>query len=94
MRNLFRLHGVHVYTPIGYDVFQAAGPLLSLYSRQPGKRTIRLPKAQEIVYDLFSGQVLGRNCDTVSLTMPKHPATVVLYAGKRRPEGDLLPDGT
>jgi len=65
----------------GLDQVNFAGPLISVYSRSGGAKTLWLTEPAEIVADLFTGEILGKNLKTVNFQMPPRPETRILYAG-------------
>ena len=85
LRNILSLNGLRFYNSGRSGLAQCSfsGPVLSLFSRQGGKQTIRLPREAEIVVDLFTGEVYGENISTFRFTMPPRPSTAVIFAGRR-----------
>ena len=65
----------------GLDQVNFAGPLVGVYSRSGGPRTIWFPKPVEIVADLFSGEILARNVKQLDFEAPKIPQTRIFFAG-------------
>ena len=85
LRNILSLNGLRFYNSGRSGLAQCSfsGPVLSLFSRQGGEQTIRLPREAEIVVDLFTGEVYGENVSTFRFTMPPRPSTAVIFAGRR-----------
>ena len=63
LRGLLGREKVHCWASgkSGLDQVNFAGPLISVYSRTGGDKTIWLPESVEVVADLFTGEILGRN---------------------------------
>lgn len=83
LRGLLGREKVHCWASgkSGLDQVNFAGPLISVYSRTGGDKTIWLPESVEVVADLFTGEILGRNRKTINFKMPSKPETRILYAG-------------
>ncbi|MHB9131641.1 MAG: hypothetical protein ACYDBB_11205 [Armatimonadota bacterium] len=75
LRQIARYAGCHVYTERN-DVVMAGRGLITYHTVAPGPRIVTLP-APATVYDLFTGEMLGENTDTVNLQFDQ-PGTVVL----------------
>jgi hypothetical protein len=60
LRGIARFVGVHLYSEEG-DVLHASKELLCVHTISGGKRTFKLPKEVEEVYDLFEGKTIARN---------------------------------
>ncbi len=65
----------------GLDQVNFAGPLVGVYSRSGGPRTLWFPKPVEIVADLFSGEILARNAKQLDFEAPRTPQTRIFFAG-------------
>ena len=76
LRGISGYAGVHLYSDKG-DVLYATPQLLALHSQAGGERTIRLPKAVEVVHELFDDQPVAENTDTFHVTLP--PSSTFLY---------------
>ncbi|MEI3003431.1 MAG: hypothetical protein V8T87_02235 [Victivallales bacterium] len=77
LRGLLGREKVHCWASgkSGLDQVNFAGPLISVYSRTGGDKTIWLPESVEVVADLFTGEILGRNRKTINFKMPSKPET-------------------
>lgn len=73
--NIARRAGVHLYTD-GDDLVYAGGSLVSVTSRQQGRRTIGLP-GPTTVCDALTGECLGRNVERVELDMSLHETRIL-----------------
>jgi len=79
LRGIARYAGVHLYNESG-DVLFATRQLLGVHTLAGGARTFSLPEPVEVVYDLFSRQVIARDSECFSVTLaPK--STMLYYAG-------------
>ena len=67
VRKTARDAGAHIYNDTD-DNFEAGNGIFSIHCNRPGVKTIRLPKAVDVV-DLYSGEVLGRGVTEVSFPM-------------------------
>ncbi|MBP5300512.1 MAG: hypothetical protein J6Y80_03810, partial [Victivallales bacterium] len=76
LRETAREAGVHIYMESGDNLF-AGGQVLSLHAIVPGTKTIRLPRSTDAV-ELYSGEVLGRNTDTLAFEMAAFETKVIL----------------
>ena len=76
LREAARSAGVHIYMESGDNLF-AGGDILSLHAIAPGTKTIRLPKVTDAV-EIYSGEVLGRNTDTLTIEMDSFETKVIL----------------
>jgi hypothetical protein len=82
LRGLARFSGAHLYSDDG-DVLYAGRQLLAVHTTGGGDRTLRLPRKAEVVYELFDGKVVARNCSQLRVTLA--PASTALwYTGDRR----------
>ena len=59
LRGIARFTGVHLFSEEG-DVLHASKELLCVHTISGGKRTFKLPKEVEEVYDLFEGKSIAR----------------------------------
>ena len=84
LRGLARHAGVHVYNDAG-DVLYASRQLLAVHTVSGGDRVFSLPFRAEIVYDLFAGESVAEDTDTLSVELPPR-STTLYYVGDR----DLL----
>ena len=78
VRGIARDVGVHIYCDTG-DNLAAGNGIVSIHCNRPGVKTIRFPKATDVV-DLFTGDVLGRSVIEVKFPM-KAFETRVLVTG-------------
>jgi len=78
MRALARKSGVFI-NHNGNDHLFAGYGIYTLYTVRAGKKTIYFPHKAKLVTDVFTGEVLGRNVENITLDMPAH-ATLVIYA--------------
>jgi hypothetical protein len=76
LRGLSRFSGVHLYSEAG-DVLYASRNLLGIHTVSGGRREFRLPEKVPVIYDLFAEKIIGRNTDTVKVTLA--PASTSLY---------------
>ena len=76
LRETARAAGVHIYMESGDNLF-AGGDVLSLHAITPGTKTIRLPRATDAV-EIYTGEVLGRHTDTLTLEMNSFDTKVIL----------------
>ena len=72
LRGLANLAGVHLYPPASLwpsydDGIAASKDFLALHAAGDGIRTLVFPETQAEIRDVFTGQVLATNTDTVSL---------------------------
>ena len=74
---------VHLYQRTSYDWLFGCCALLGVFSREGGPREITLPETAEVVADLFTGEVLGRNVKTIHFTMPAGPHTAMFFTGSQ-----------
>ena len=79
LRGLARYADVHVYNDAG-DVLYACRELLSVHTVRGGRRTFRLPRRAELVYDLFAKHVVARDTDAFDVDLPP-ASTHVYYTG-------------
>ncbi|MBR2357743.1 MAG: beta-galactosidase [Lentisphaeria bacterium] len=78
LRALARKSGVFINHNGNDNLFAGYG-IYTLYSTTAGKKTIRFPHKAKVVTDVFTGKVLGRNVDRITLALPAH-TTSVIYA--------------
>ena len=76
VREIARGAGVHVYCDTG-DNLAAGNGIVSIHSNRPGVKTIRFPKATDVM-DLFTGEVLGRGVAEVSFPMRAFQTRVLI----------------
>ncbi|MBP5300663.1 MAG: hypothetical protein J6Y80_04590 [Victivallales bacterium] len=76
LREAARAAGVHIYMESGDNLF-AGGDILSLHAITPGTKTIRLPRVTDAV-EIYSGEVVGRATDTITLEMDSFETKVIL----------------
>jgi hypothetical protein len=80
LRGIARWAGVHLYNEDG-DVLYATPDLLSVHSVSGGKRTFKLPKTAEVVYDLFNERVVASNVAAFDVELPP-ASTHLFFTGK------------
>ena len=76
LRETARSVGVHIYMETGDNLF-AGGKILSVHAITPGTKTIQLPEVTDAV-EIYSGEVLGRNTDTINIPMASFETKVIL----------------
>jgi hypothetical protein len=76
LRGIARFAGVHLYSEDG-DVLYATRELLSVHTVGGGKRTLRLPRTVEVVYDLFGKKEIARNVQQFEVELA--PASTSLF---------------
>ena len=82
MRTLLSRMGIHIYERENtYNQYFFTGPLVGIYSREKSKSTLAFPQTYEVIADVFSGEVLGRDTDHVTIETPDEPATTILFTG-------------
>jgi len=83
LRGLALDAGVHMYADPGNAVY-ACKELVGIRAGKSGRHSVYLPDAAD-VYDCFSGELLGRSTDQVTLALEKGE-TALLYVGGSPPE--------
>jgi len=84
MRSLLRYLGVHIYPAenSGFDHCYFANSLVGIYSRTGGEKSFVLPRKVEVIADLLSGEILGRNTNTFKFSLPaRQPAARMFFTG-------------
>ena len=76
LREIARFAKVHLFNEKG-DVLYATADLIGVHTLSGGKRTFRLPKKVEVVYDLFAKKVIAKNTESFEVTL--RPGTSSLY---------------
>ncbi|MBQ4480049.1 MAG: hypothetical protein II943_05375 [Victivallales bacterium] len=76
LREAARTAGAHIYMESGDNLF-AGGDILSLHAITPGTKAIRLPRVADAV-EIYSGEVLSRNTDTLTFEMDSFETKVIL----------------
>ena len=71
---------VHLYSGEG-DVLYATKNLLGVHSVSGGRRTYQLPRAVEVVYDLFDKRAVARNSASFDITL-EAASTALFYVGQ------------
>lgn len=93
IRNLLLQEGGHVYVDSYTDVVFSSNAYLCIDSPYGGERTIRLPKAYDVV-DVFSNRLMGENITSFETIL--EGKTTYLYrlmpAGSYGKEGEIPPD--
>jgi hypothetical protein len=82
LRGIARWAGVHLYNDQG-DVLYACRELLGVHTVSGGEREFVLPRATEVVYDLFSRRPVAENADRFTVTLPKE-STQLWFCGEER----------
>ena len=72
------------------DAF-VAPPLVGIFSRRAGTRSVMLPKPVEVVADLFTGEIIARNVKGFRCTLPEGPETRIFFAGSKAELKRFLP---
>jgi hypothetical protein len=80
LRGIARFAGVHLYSEDG-DVLYATRELLGVHTVAGGKRTFRLPRKVEVVYDLFAGQEIARDAQAFEVELAP-ASTRLFYTGE------------
>lgn len=83
MRDLFDHFRIHKFASgaSGLDDVLVRRPLYAVYSRTGGNKHIFLDKRADIVAELFSGKIIGRNLYGFDFEMPRRPSCSVFFAG-------------
>jgi hypothetical protein len=81
MRGVARFAGVHLYNEQG-DVLYATPELLSVHTVSGGRRTFKLSRPAEVVYDLFNCRELAANAAEFSVELPE-ASTALFFTGAR-----------
>ena len=76
LRGIARYAGVHLYEESG-DTLYATPDLLAVHSAAGGPRDFHLRSKVEVVYDLYTREVIARDVDRFQVVLP--PACTVLY---------------
>jgi hypothetical protein len=76
LRGIARQAGVHLYNESG-DVLYATPDLLSVHTVAGGRRTFKLPRRVDVVYDLFRRCQLGQHATQFEVELP--PASTAFY---------------
>jgi len=76
LRGIARYAGVHLYSEAG-DVLYATRQLLAVHTVSGGERLFRLPRKAEVIYELFTAQLIAREADAFRVTLA--PASTALY---------------
>lgn len=79
LRDLGRLAGCNLYLGTS-DALYADRNFVSIHSKAPGTKCIRLPRHAAEVYDLIRRTSLGRNTDRFTVHMEAHE-TAIFYVG-------------
>ena len=79
LRGLARYAGVHLYNEDG-DVLYACRELLAVHTLRGGRRTFRLPRRVDVVYDPFKKTAVAYDSDVFEVVLSK-VSTSVFYTG-------------
>lgn len=81
LREIARFAKVHLYNEEG-DVLDVSRELLSVHSVSGGKRTFKLPRKVEVVYDLFEKKIVAEDIDSFEVTLSS-ASTSLYYMGSK-----------
>lgn len=76
LRGIARYAGAHIYNDQG-DTLYATPNLLTVHTAAGGERTLKLPGAVELVYDLYAKQVVAEGTDHFQVNLA--PASTTMY---------------
>jgi hypothetical protein len=76
LRGIARYAGAHIYNDQG-DTLYATPNLLAVHTAAGGKRVFTLPGTVEMVYDLFSKQVIVEKASRFEVQL--EPASTLIY---------------
>jgi hypothetical protein len=82
LRGIARFAGVHVYSDAG-DVLQVTRQLIGVHTVGGGKRTFQLPRAVEIVHDLFADRTIARDTAEFEVNLAR-ASTSLFYTGETK----------
>ena len=68
-----------------------APPLVGIFSRRAGSRSVMLPHKVEVVADLFTGEIIARGAKGFRCDTPATPETRIFFAGNERDLAEFLP---
>ncbi len=77
LTELARSSGAHVYSDSS-DPIEANASLFSLHARFPGKKTLRLPRAADVV-DVINKKLVARNVESFTFDAPLHTTWIFYY---------------
>ena len=72
--------GVHVYCDAN-DPMEANDAFFTLHARNPGLKTVKLPRRAGAVVDVFNRRIVARDTDTFAFDAPLH-STHLFYFGE------------
>lgn len=78
LRSIARKAGVHSYVETD-DPVEANDVLFLLHARTMGRKRVTLPRKVAVVTDVFSGKVVGRNCDSFEFESPLHETSLFYF---------------
>ncbi|MBI4530088.1 MAG: beta-galactosidase [Candidatus Latescibacteria bacterium] len=79
LRGIARFAGVHLYSEAG-DVLYATSQFLGVHTVSGGDRIFHLPRGVDVVYDLFSRNLIARDTDRFRVVLPA-ASTALYYTG-------------
>ena len=68
-----------------------APPLVGVFSRRAGSRSVMLPHKVDVVADLFTGEIIARNVKGFRINTPATPETRIFFVGNERDLAEFLP---
>ena len=88
-----KLDGFHRWTNGKAWLLDAfvAPPLVGIFSRRAGTRSVMLPKRVEVVADLFTGEIIARNVKGFRCDLPSTPETRIFFVGNEAELARFLP---
>jgi hypothetical protein len=78
LSQMLKESGVHIFSETG-DPFEANDSLVVLHARNPGKKTIKLPRKAAVVLDVYANRIIARNTDTIEYSSELHETRVFYY---------------
>ncbi|MBU0478572.1 beta-galactosidase [bacterium] len=84
LQNIFEYAGVHRYLDTKNDIIYANKSMLSIHTKEGGKKIISLPQPMD-VYDAFAQKVIGKEISSFTVNIP--PCSTVLYLLRRPSDG-------
>jgi len=88
LRGVARFAGAHLYSEAG-DVLYATPDLLAVHTVSGGRRTFKLPKPAEVVYDLFHRKPVAADATAFEAHLPPK-STALYYTGSEAGLAPLL----
>jgi len=87
LRGIARYAGVHLYSDAG-DVLYASSEFVAIHTKGGGRRTIRLPKKVEAVYNLYACKQVATDVSQFTVEL-KPRSTTLYYFGDAKPLSGL-----